>query len=1153
MKLILLTFFTFALATAHATNYYFSSLSGDDNRSSAEAQNPATPWKTINKLNSIFSSLSPGDAVLFKRGETFYGSIDISHSREKLSLTASSSSAPITIGAYGSGDKPTITGWQTITNWISVGNGIYETTLNQDNLNLLTFQDILQPIGRWPKVTDPDAGYLTLTSHVGSQSITSDAIATAKDFTGGELVIRKWGWILDRGIITSQTANNISYTPLLSPAHPSYTYEPLNGFGFFFQNHVNCLTALGDWMFDKTAKKLRVYFGANNPTSYSVKAATIENLVKITSSTFINIDDISFSGANAHAINFEYAYNIQILNSNINFSGIDAIATVRDNLCQDATGKNCSLSSDVTVRNCSITNTNNNAITAYANANWMIKNNIIKNTGTIRGMGMSGDGQYIALSSPGEKSVIEFNDIRNTGYNAIEFKGDSTLIRNNFIDSFSTIKSDGGGIYNSAETGKKGRRILNNIVLNGIGDRNGRKQDEMDNPFAGNVHGIYMDGGATDVEITGNSVANCSSSGIELSSPSNTEVLNNTLYNNTYRQIYFWESKGPISNLTVKNNILFALKRNELVSYIDGSSNTTPNWGVLDSNYYCRPISEPFGIDTIGYSQPSYDDYTDGGIIQTFNYHYLSLDKWQAFSNQDAHTKKSPIPISDISNARFEYNATTSNKTVSLDTSYVDVKGTTYNTSVTLAPFSSIILMRGSKNQTLTFGPLANKTSTDAPFALTATATSGLPVSFRIISGPAKISGNIVTLVDTGIVVVQAEQMGNKYFNSAPPIRQSFSVKNCVPPTFLNNATIVLAASCANNDGNISIIPTSGVAPFMYSKDGGKTYVAGADAGSGFLNLSSGVYPLRLKDATGCESAIVNKTVNLNCACTAPTFSQAGSDASCSNNDGNITFTNLTGTAPFQFSIDGGKTYVSSSNTAYTFTNLSANTYQLRVKDAKGCESMIVEKTLILNCNTTCTPPTFLNNGTIALDASCSNNDGNISIIPTSGIPPFMYSKDGGKTYVPGADFGYTFGALAAGTYNLRLKDAKGCESAIVQKSIIIRYGVPCTGFGTLSLNSSSVSAASGNESLNNYYKESVLIYPNPSKGQFKLQFQRFAGSKIQISISNAQGIIIQNKVINLMNSNTVDFNLSNQRQGLYQVQIIHEGGMKVVKVLIQK
>src|SRR5206468_3716756 len=75
----------------------------------------STPWKTITKLNAIFSILQPGDKVLFKRGDSFYGSIVIKKS--------GTSSAPITFGAYGSGAKPIITGFITVSKWTSIGSG----------------------------------------------------------------------------------------------------------------------------------------------------------------------------------------------------------------------------------------------------------------------------------------------------------------------------------------------------------------------------------------------------------------------------------------------------------------------------------------------------------------------------------------------------------------------------------------------------------------------------------------------------------------------------------------------------------------------------------------------------------------------------------------------------------------------------------------------------------------------------------------------------------------------------------------------------------------------------------------------------------------------------------------------------------------------
>lgn len=262
---------------------------------------------------------------------------------------------------------------------------------------------------------------------------------------------------------------------------------------------------------------------------------------------------------------------------------------------------------------------------------------------------------------------------------------------------------------------------------------------------------------------------------------------------------------------------------------------------------------------------------------------------------------------------------------------------------------------------------------------------------------------------------------------------------SCTPPTFKNDGTIVLDASCGNNDGNISIIPISGTEPFMYSIDGGVTYVAGTNAGYTFGNLAAGTYQLRLKDANGCESEIVERTVRSYYG--GPAFlnnNQIVLDASCGNSDGNITIQPTCGVPPFMYSINGGETYVSGPDEGYTFPNLAAGTYKLRLKDAAGRESGIVERTVRSYYG----GPTFKDDGTIVLDASCGSSDGNISIIPTSGTAPFMYSINGGQTYVSSPNAGYTFGNLSAGTYQLRLKDAKGCESTIVERTVQTRYAL---------------------------------------------------------------------------------------------------------------
>jgi len=74
--------------------------------------------------------------------------------------------------------------------------------------------------------------------------------------------------------------------------------------------------------------------------------------------------------------------------------------------------------------------------------------------------------------------------------------------------------------------------------------------------------------------------------------------------------------------------------------------------------------------------------------------------------------------------------------------------------------------------QAITFGVLSKQVVGDAPFALLASASSGLPVSFSVLSGPAMVSGNILTMTGAGLVVVRASQAGDATNAPAPNVDQ---------------------------------------------------------------------------------------------------------------------------------------------------------------------------------------------------------------------------------------------------------------------------------------------------------------------------------------------------------------------------------------------
>ncbi|HTJ50523.1 MAG TPA: T9SS type A sorting domain-containing protein [Cyclobacteriaceae bacterium] len=80
--------------------------------------------------------------------------------------------------------------------------------------------------------------------------------------------------------------------------------------------------------------------------------------------------------------------------------------------------------------------------------------------------------------------------------------------------------------------------------------------------------------------------------------------------------------------------------------------------------------------------------------------------------------------------------------------------------------------------QTITFDLLADKMSDDADFVLSASATSGLDVTFESSDvSIASINNNIVTINKGGDVTITAYQYGNAIYNSATPVSRSLSIK----------------------------------------------------------------------------------------------------------------------------------------------------------------------------------------------------------------------------------------------------------------------------------------------------------------------------------------------------------------------------------------
>ncbi|HET9220935.1 MAG TPA: hypothetical protein VFO07_00440, partial [Roseiflexaceae bacterium] len=64
----------------------------------------------------------------------------------------------------------------------------------------------------------------------------------------------------------------------------------------------------------------------------------------------------------------------------------------------------------------------------------------------------------------------------------------------------------------------------------------------------------------------------------------------------------------------------------------------------------------------------------------------------------------------------------------------------------------------------------------DSTFSVGGSASSGLPVSFSVTSGPCSLSGTSVTISGAGTCVVQASQAGDTNYKAAPSVIRSFTI-----------------------------------------------------------------------------------------------------------------------------------------------------------------------------------------------------------------------------------------------------------------------------------------------------------------------------------------------------------------------------------------
>jgi hypothetical protein len=256
-------------------------------------------------------------------------------------------------------------------------------------------------------------------------------------------------------------------------------------------------------------------------------------------------------------------------------------------------------------------------------------------------------------------------------------------------------------------------------------------------------------------------------------------------------------------------------------------------------------------------------------------------------------------------------------------------------------------------------------------------------------------TGNVLTGVPGGTRSIQVrDARGCVAAKSIPFLEPSDSLK-----MQLVNKTDVVCYGAAS--GQITIKANGGVRPYHYTVNGGNF-----QSDSTFTNLPAGTHTLAVKDTNGCMGLINVTLLHLN-----PQINSAATidHVSCNGgNDGGIGTAISGGVPPYSYSWQPG------GSNSYVVTGLPAGTHTQTVTDGAGCVKSFAYSVA---------QPGALAPVVTARQVCYGATTGSIMVQPVGGTRPYRYSKDGGTTF--GTDS--LFSALAAGVYQIVVKDAKNC------------------------------------------------------------------------------------------------------------------------------
>jgi parallel beta-helix repeat protein len=552
--------------------------------------------------------------------------------------SSGSAGNPITIGAYGTGEKPIIQPTTKLSGWTEYSTNIYYATWTGSTPVQLFVDGVFVRPSFWPSTIDDNHPVFAYPSANSGNDTTLkvDALdgTPAADLVGATLIIFKNDYIVNTAAVSAWNDS----TNILTVS--SLGFNPTTSMRMYLTNQKSFITE-NTWAYVSGEQRIYLYTtGGGDPDGKTVDVTVAANRsIYAEDKSYVIIDGINskFAGFGIDITNWaQDSYGVQVLNNKVDYPYSYGIIVYPKSWMNGYYMDGSYISG----------NTVDHAQGPSIFSGWArnvcgdIKNNTITNAG---GISPRLPGTESALWSM-NPCVVDNNTINYSSYNGILIDSNDTAITNNTISNTNLFgNNDGGAIYLASNNHvMSGNNITNggyglyadqgssNITMNNNTVTGGTRAvllhftpnaDVHNNKFVGPFTEHYALQASDDGTVTGTNIyyniIDCKDStayGISLAegASSGVDVYNNTVVNCGYG-LYAKDVSAGVAN--IKNNIFY-----NNVTHIIVTSGDVTN---MDYNLY----------------------YPDTGTRFNWNNTNYNFANWKTNSSMDAN---SPVPADPL-------------------------------------------------------------------------------------------------------------------------------------------------------------------------------------------------------------------------------------------------------------------------------------------------------------------------------------------------------------------------------------------------------------------------------------------------------------------------------------------------------------------------